>query len=506
MSIPKEPRQLMVNLMYLFLTVMLALNVSAEILNAFLVMDEGISESSLIVGNSNSQILAAIDQQADAYRQFDPLREKARQANELTKAFGEFIQKTKTDLIEISGGYDEKGKLVGIKNKDVTTRLYVKEGKGEEIASEIQGLKEKLLALIDDNEVRTSLENQMPLGIKPVPEEAQAKSWSAFTFEQMPVAAVLPLLSKFENDAKIAETALLNYFLGQTDIGTMKPDAFEAVVAADKSYVIRGEDLQAEIFLGAYSSTADNINVSVNGRSIPVRNGKAVFSTRPEGLGEKDLDVLINVTNPISGEVKSYRKKFNYEVGERSVAVSADKMNVLYIGVDNPITISAAGIASTDMQVVADGTTLRKVSNSQFVAKPTSPGQAKITVSGGGLEPTTFNYRVKRIPTPIPMIGRYKSSKRISPNEFKAYEELKAIHEHFDFDAKCAVTSFEITRVPKKADVQDNVNQGGRFDAGTQRLVQQANFGDVYYFEKIKARCPGDQASRTLNSMVFRIR
>lgn len=506
MSIPKEPRQLMVNLMYLFLTVMLALNVSAEILNAFLVMDEGITESSNIVGNSNAQILAAIDQQADAYRQFEPLREKAQSVKALTEAFSNFIQQHKLELVEASGGYDEKGKLVGIKNKDITTRMYVIEGKGDTIAMKIKQLRKDLLGLVEDNEVQATLEKQMPLQVKPLPADTKADSWAAFTFEQMPVAAVLPLLSKFENDAKIAETALLNYFLSQTDMVTMKPDAFEAVVAADKSYVIRGEDLQAEIFLGAYSSTADNISVQVNGRRIPVRNGKAVFNTRPEGLGEKDLDVLINVTNPISGEVKSYRKKFNYEVGERSVAVSADKMNVLYIGVENPLTISAAGIPSTEMNVSASNVQLRKVNNSQFIAIPDQPGDAKITVSGGGLDATTFNYRVKRIPTPVPMIGRYKSSARISPNEFKAYEELKAIHEHFDFDARCKVTGFEVTRVPKKADVLDNLNQGGRYDARTQRIIQQATFGDIYYFEKIKARCPGDKASRTLNSMVFRIR
>jgi gliding motility-associated protein GldM len=505
MSLPKEPRQLMINLMYIVLTAILALNVSAEILNAFLAMDESISESSAIVGKSNQQIIDAITQQADAYSQFEPLREKAKTANLISKEFADYINKLKIELIEQSGGYDEEGKLVGIKNKDITTRMFVNEERGDTVHQKILVLRDKLLNLIEDETTRGHISKSIPLNIKPVPEDAEKKTWAEFNFQQMPVAAILPLLSKFQNDAKISETAILNYFLGQTDIVTMKPDAFEAVVAADKSYVISGEELTAEIFLGAYSSTADNIAVRVNGRPVPVRDGKAVLNVSPEGLGSKEMDVRIDVTNPISGEVKTYNKKFRYEVGERSVAVSADKMNVFYVGVENPVTISAAGIPSAEMKVVANNVELNKVNNNQFMAIPKKTGEATITVSGGGLNPTTFKYRVKMIPTPIPMLGAHKSG-RMKPSEFKVYDNIKAIHENFDFDARCNITGFEITRVQKKGDPQIYENSGGNFDERTKAIVKQADFGDVYYFENIRAKCPGDIVTRQLSSMIFRIR
>ena len=60
MSIPKEPRQLMINLMYLVLTAMLALNVSAEIINAFFMIDRGIEGSNKVIDESNNFAMTAL--------------------------------------------------------------------------------------------------------------------------------------------------------------------------------------------------------------------------------------------------------------------------------------------------------------------------------------------------------------------------------------------------------------------------------------------------------------
>ncbi len=505
MSIPKEPRQMMINLMYIVLTAMLALNVSAEILNAFLTMDKGIVESSEIVAESNRRMLDAINKQAEAYSQFEHLSQKAEKAEAISAAFYNYVSKLKQEIIDNSGGLDENELPKGIKNKDITTRMLVKEGKGDELEEKIKSLRFELLALIEDEQIRDQMEKRIPLNVKPVPSDSDKKSWAAFNFYQMPVAAILPLLSKFQNDAKIAETAILEYFLRKTDVTFVKPDEFEAVVSANKSYVIRGEELTAEIFLGAYSSTADNISITVDGRSYPVIDGKAVFKTRPQSLGTKDIDVVVNVTNPLSGEVKSYTKKFIYEVGERSVTVSADKMNVFYVGVDNPFSISAAGIPSNEMQVSAEGVNIIKNSNGKYTAKPERPGWAKITVSGGGLKPTSFEYRVKPIPTPIPMLGDLKSG-AISIGRLKAYKGIRAVLENFDFNAKCHIVDFEMVRLPKLGDPIVVKNKGGDFNEETLRVIDKTKHSDIYYFDEIRAKCPGDIITRKLNGMVFRIK
>lgn len=187
------------------------------------------------------------------------------------------------------------------------------------------------------------------------------------------------------------------------------------------------------------------------------------------------------------------------------MTVSADKMNVFYIGVDNPISISAAGVASEQVLVTADGAQLRQVSNGKYVAKPARAGRATITVSGGGLPPTTFEYRIKRIPNPVIYLGDKRGGK-ISVGEMKVHKGLRPVLEGFDFDAKCKIQGFEMVRAPKGRDVQVALNRGGNYGPEAQRIIDNTKRNDTYYFDKIKVKCPGDVAGRTMNSLIFHIK
>ena len=505
MSIPKEPRQVMINIMYLVLTAMLALNVSAEILGAFITLDNSIEESNHIVGNANQKLLTAIAQQADAYVQYKPFFEKSEKVKAISTQFFDYVENLKQELITASGGLDENNLPKGIKDKNTTTRLLINEGKGADLEKEVLKVRADLLNLIEEDANKKLLQQSIPLGISEVPASSDKKTWAEFSFYQMPVVAVLPLLTKLQNDIKITETAILNYFYNKISEDPIVLDAYEAVVAADKGYVIRGDEYTAQLFLGAYSSTADNIFVKVDGRNYPVRNGKATFKIKPNTIGKKEHDLVIGIRNPVSHEVKTYRKKIQYEVGERSVTISADKMNVFYVGVENPISISAAGIPSAQMRIRAEGVKIQKQSNGKYIVKPKRTGRASITVSGGGLPATTFDYRIKAIPNPTIKLGN-KTSGTISAAEMKIYNKLSPVLENFDFDARCKVVSFETTRAPKNDDPKFATNSGGTFNAATKRLTKQARRGDVYYFDQIKVRCPGDSNSRKLNGLIFKIR
>ena len=504
MSMPKEPRQLMINLMYIVLTALLALNVSAEVMSALFMIDKSMKETNNLMATENDQLLLEVTKQADAYPQFKVYQEQAEQVKVTADELNNYIDNLRDELIEAAGGLDENDLPKRKDDKAITTRMFINEGKGVELETMVKNTRANLLGVLTEQVDSVRFSETLPLKINAIPTNSDKNNWVEFTFQQMPLAAVLPLLSKFQNDLKVSEATLLKHFLSKTGI-TRKQDAFTPVVAANKSYVIKNEGYEAEIFLGSYSSTVDNLTVSVDGRPITVRDGKALFKLNPSSLGIKKHTAKISLRDPLTGEMESFTKRFEYEVGERSATISADKMNVLYVGVDNPLSVSVAGVPSSQIQVRGEGVTLIKKSNGKYSTKPSRTGNAKITISGGGLQPTVFNYRVKRIPNPVVKVGR-KNGGVINVAEFKAQRGIIPHLEGFDFEARCKIASYEVARVPKNGDAQVQKNNGGAYENRVKRMVQQATRGDVFYFSSIKCKCPGDQAARNLNGLVFNIR
>lgn len=519
MSIPKEPRQLMINLMYLVLTALLALNVSAEVMNAFFSLDKGLKNSNLIVDSTNEQILTSINKQADSYKneRNEKFRQAAIEANKITTDFSNYVDDVWTQLFNAAGGPSELDptKPKREKDKDVTTRLLVLGPEGDpdaalgpKLEQKIQETRTKLLALVDNN---PDIEKALPLKLEDWQDGKTADkkvSWADWKFRQMPVAACFPLLTKIQADAKASGTTILNHLFKQVSGEEIRFDAFEPVISASKGYIIKGEKYIADVFLSAYStSSGGNTRISVNGSSLPVKDGKATYETVGSRLGENKFSVKIDVTNPLTKEVKSYAKDFSFEVGERSVAISADKMNVFYIGVDNPISVAAAGVSSNDLRVSISGGggQLTKIgSNSWNVRVSQLTDDCRINVSGGELNASKV-YRVKRIPDPVAKLGN-KPDGEMGNGEFKVQKGLIAWLENFDFDARCDIQGFNLVKVSKREDPVEAVNSGGSFGGKAQNLIQSARPGDTYYFEEVKARCPGDIAGRKINSLVFRIK
>lgn len=507
MSIPKEPRQLMINLMYLVLTALLALNVSAEVMNAFFSLDKGMKNSRNIVQRNNEAMISGIDEQAKAYPspKNDELAGKAKEAQRIADEFVSYMDGIRTKLFEIAKGPSKDNPEIpqDIRNKDVTTNLFINEGLGNEIEAKIKETREKLLALTGND---PKVAEALPLEVEALPANTEMKTWSEFKFKQMPVAAVFPIVGKMQSDAKSSASAIINWAAEQMGKIDIKFDAFQPAVSAEKSYVIQGEKYSADIFLSAFSTKADNVSISVNGSSLPVKDGLAHWETSASGLGEKTFNVSINVKNPLTGEMKNYKKDFKYEVGQRSVAVQLDKMNVFYIGVENPISVSAAGVSSNDLKVSGSGVSLSNKGGGHYIVTATTPtNDASITVAAPGVS-QTFKYRVKRIPDPVPMLGAKHKSKQMGNGEFKAQTFVDGVLESFDFDARCEIVGFEFTYLPKRQDPIVRTNGGKRFSGDVTEQVNKAKPGDAYFFDDIKCKCPGDAAARNIGGLAFKIK
>lgn len=531
MSIPKEPRQLMINLMYLVLTAMLALNVSAKIINAFFRIDDGIQANSSITDDSNAFTFTALNKNADQDREkYQPLVDAARDVQGVSEEFADYIETLRDTLAMASGGYypeddkDHPGQPKGYKNKDVTTRLLVNEGLATELKNRILDSRSRLIDIVNqlngaegtniNDESLANLERQISLTIsdayktETMPGKKDSVTWEYFTFNQMPLAAVFPLLSQYSNDMKSSEAAILNFLVDQLGKEAIKVDNFIPISAPKKSYVIAGESFETEISVGAASSSInENVSIRVNGQSLPVEDGKANYVVRTSSTGVKQYTVDITLTNPTTGNEETYSSTFEYEVGRRSATVSADKMNVLYIGVDNPLSVSAAGVSSNQLRVSGSGggVKLVRTGEGKYNATVSQVGTTNITVSGGGLAPTSFEFRTKRIPDPVARVAG-ESGGTLANGVFRAQRGVFAELDNFDFDARCTIAGFTLIYQPPREDLQEVINAGQAFTGAAKNLINQARPGDTYYFNNVRALCPGDGSPRKINPMVFKIR
>ncbi len=528
MSIPKEPRQLMINIMYLVLTALLALNVSAEIFNAFEMVDGGLKRSSASIDAANASLPESIRESAKKKGSLQEYADRIDPVQALSKEGTDYIADIWNTLIDRSGDNSgqvddgdyvivkDKRVLKGKKNYDGTTKYMVDEGKGEELIAKLKEIKQGFLSFIDTAD-RAEYASKIPIEID---EESwktsvnKKASWSDFTFGHMPLGATQPIFSKFENDIKASESTVLNYLAGKVGLtDDVVLDKFRVVSAPKKSYVIKGEKYEADIFLSA-SSGADSktgISISVEGARLPVdKDGNAKYTATTSSSGTKKYNAKVSVTNPVTGETKSYTQTFEYEVGERSVAISPTKMNVFYVGVDNPIEISAAGVSSNNMKVSMGGQgggTIKKNGDGTYtvnVKQPTKKGDfATVNVSADGMN-AKKEFRVKRIPNPTPKLGQNKGGS-IKSGLLKASAGIYPVLEGFDFDAKCKLESFVLERAAKRQDIEVAKNTGGKFNGKAADLIRKAKPSDRYYMTNIKCKCPGDRAPRDLGQMVFRV-
>jgi len=515
MSIPKEPRQLMINLMYLVLTALLALNVSAEIFNAFKLVDDGLIKSNATLEGTNSLIPARVRELAQkSEERYGIYAERAEQARIISKEFIDYIEGIRDYMIEETGGIDEKyDKPKGYKNKDITTRFLVgkdpaaNSGEGAVIERKIQETAQKFSALVDEGDQAVFAAKITLVVDDAYKASKDKKNWAHFNFFQMPLLSVMPILSKIENDCRSTEAALLNYFLGKAGGESIEFDSYKIVSSPKKSYIIAGETFETEIFLAASSSNPGSVTMTINGSPVKVEGGVAKYTASSGETGVKRYTAKAVITNPVTGEKQDVEGQFEYEVGRRSASIQLDKMNVFYIGVENPISVSAAGVSSNELKVTGAGSgiQLRSTGPGKYIVTATQPGEAKITLSGGGLAATSFDYRVKRIPNPAAKVAN-KQGGQMSPGEMKVQPGMVAVLEGFDFDAKCSIESYRMIRTRRGDDPALTNNTGAAFGPQAKQILNDARPGDQYLFTDVKGKCPGDATSRDLNTLVFTIR
>lgn len=527
MSIPKVSRTLMLNLIYLLTITVLTFNISPGYVSTFRQLDKCLGNSSRLVARANDFIVQRTKENADENEKYKSVLEAAKEVRKISKEFCIYIDELK-ELIaagDLPPGdpsiyYQVEDKKhanqpYNYKDKDITMRILLEEEKkGRALGKKIEETRTAMIGVVTDlldsanygmkvEEFEKLFGPHITLCTGDDWKNTGAPSWEHYIFNKMPVAATFAMLSKLKNDTQNSEAFLLG-FLG-CSIDCFRAD-FKILSIPKSSYVFEGEEFETEFYITPIGRPRMSFTIDVNGSSVRTKkNGIFTYKVRASGVGAKRYIVSSNCPSIATKENYCAKEEFRYVVGRRSATVSAGKMNVLYLGVDNPISITAPDVSSDKVKVSASGPVKMTSSGKNYIIKPTAVGEAVIKVTGPGII-QDFKFLVKPIPDPLATLNGKDASGEMDKESFKKENWVFAKLSDFDFDAECTIESFEMHRQPKRAESLSVKNIGGTFSKATQRLQSMAVSGDLYYFDKIMARCPGDAKARKINAMTWRIK
>jgi len=502
----QTPRQRMMGILYLVLLGLVALSVPDSLMDAFKNIKKSLDSSTENVqkGIQSTYTTFEATKLKEQHERAKPIWDRAKHASEIAKKLNDYVEEVKAELIKEGGGIDPKtGDVDKRENLDVSPHVMIAGNKGEELRKKIIETRSQLYDLLKDKEkqgVNFSLNADAP-----VQKTGPSKSWEeAYFGDGIPLGATLTTLAKIQADTKNAENEVVKKILGEVDQAQVNLDQFEAVAVAPTSYVLVGQPYTAQVFLTAYDSKLSP-NITVDNSPIPTQAGKGSYtgSTSSEGLHTWQATINVKQTD---GKIIPYKTApQTYMVAKPSAVVSPDKMNVLYIGVPNPVSVSAPGIPKENLRVGISGGSISG-KDGHYTATVSSIGTATVTVSGeltkgksSVLGSTLF--RVKRIPDPKPQFAG-KSGGTTSAANIRGQDRIFAKLDNFDFDAKFNVTRFTLLIAKPRQDVISLPATGNELTSAMRSLMNTVTPGTTVVFKDIIAVGP-DGTQRGLDPIVI---
>ena len=503
MSLPKEPRQKMINIMYLVLTALLAINISAEILNAFKTINESLERTNSAVKISSERIFASLtDKMSDPTTKVkaEIWQPRAMQVMDYSATAYNFIENLKKELIAAS----TKGGTFKEDEQNATTRLLVKEGKGKELFKILEAYKKNVLGINDT--IQKEFANSLQVDLTPPKSQnSKKKTWEEAYFYMAPAVGALSILSKFQNDIKTSENKVVTFCHEQVGKVELRFDSFEAIVGQNSKYFMPGQEIEITAGLGAFSKTKLPV-VTVNGSGVTLNEkGQAIYKAAAGGVGQHTIQVKVAFTDQ-DGNPQERTIPVEYTVGSANASIALDKMNVLYIGVDNPVTIAASGGGDDKVQATISNGSLTRVGPGKYIARVnTVNDNTLITVTVEGKVAGASQFRVRTIPEAQAYVGGKPSGENITAGAFKAQGGVGAGIKNFPFELEYDVVSFTFT-----CDTDDDIvilpNQGASFSPAVRNAMNQhVQAGRTVTIDEIRVKGPDGRTTKA-PSLVYYIK
>ena len=541
----ETPRQKMIAMMYLVLTALLALNVSKQILDAFLVVNESMVTTNEIMHN---KIGTVYDQFANQYR-LNPVKvgehyDRAKLAREYSDELITYIDNLMFGLVayseredslsviknyysveEISDLLNPQKKvtkrvlnLPGVYSKDKfdrSTNYFITQGRAEVLKEKINEYRTKIVDLIPEE-----YRHRVEIGLRTDEEYYNAdgvlQNWERHHFYHTILAAEVTIMNKIIAEVHIAELHVISELFSEITLADFKFEAVTAKIIPKTNYIIKGQKYEAEVLVAAYddktnpdvyilqgASEITDANIS-RAQKWEGQDGivKLEWNANVEGI--QRFAGIVELTNP-EGEKERHPFVHEYIVAPPSLTVAAKKMNVFYRMVDNPVSISVPGIAKNRIRPsISIGTiTPDPDAPSDWIVKMPK-GATKAIVSataeyeGQMMDMGAFEFRVKRVPDPVAQVAGMTEG-NISRNELLAANAIIPVMKDFEFDLNFIVTSFRMGTIIN-GDWVPKRGTGNQFTSEMQDIIRDARRGQKFVFEGIKAVGP-DGSKRSLGSV-----
>ncbi|MDE6396345.1 MAG: gliding motility protein GldM [Muribaculaceae bacterium] len=506
-----SPRQKMINLMYIVLTAMLALNVSSDVLDGFVQVHEGLRRSNENVASRNTAVFHAIEAAASQNpEKAGAWLDRATDVRQRTEQLSALIDSLTLAIVHQADG--PNGNPDAIVNRDdleaaAVVMLAPGNQNGERLRLAVDAYREAVVADIADPDKAAIIRQVLSTVNLNHDGEESAQTWEEARFDQQPVVAAVTLLTKLKNDVFYAEGEVLSEYYSQIDAGDVRVNKMNAFVIPQSRLVMRGGQYQANIVLAAVDSTA-RPEIYVGGKLLASSDGQY---TIPAGsTGTFTYNGYIQLPHADGTETR-YPFSSSYTVIEPMATVSATMMNVLYAGIDNPISISVPGVTMGDVSATMTNGSLTRQGD-RWIARPVGVGkEAVVTVTavidGRSTNVATTSFRIRKLPDPTAYIsftdaqgqpGQYKGSKPFAKASLLGASGLGAAIDDGLIDTKFNVTSFQTVFFDSMGNAMPENSDGGHFSARQKQRFQSLKRGQRFYISSIKAIGP-DGITRDLS-------
>ena len=505
---PVSPRQKMINLMYVVLMAMLALNVSTEVLNGFSVVEESLNRTTANSTKGNASIYDDFTAQMKANP--TKVREwfnKAKAVKEMSDSLFNLAQELKEAIVKEADGKD--GDVHNIKNKeDLEAASFImlapRTGRGKELYDAINSYRERILKMITDDTQREIIASNLTTTI-PKSVQTMGRNWQEYMFENMPVAAAVTLLSKLQSDVRYAEGEVLHTLVSNIDVKDIRVNKLDAFVIPEKTTLYPGEQFTAHIVMAAVDTTQQP-EIYVNGTRINTRDGRYSFTAG--GVGEHQFSGYLITRNAAGENIRrEFLQKYSVIPAPSGATVAADLMNVLYAGFQNPMSVSVPGVPSNAVSVTMSGGTLTAKGDGHYVAVPAAVGKdVTFTVSanqgGSTKQMAQVTFKVRKLPDPTPYIAlgtdRFKGG-GLAKASLMSLNTLSAAIDDGLLDIPFRVVSFETVFFDNMGNAVPMSSEGAQFSGRQKEAFRKLSRNKRFYISRVVAVGP-DGITRNLTS------